>query len=83
MKYEEETDATFHIPADAVVKAEREQLKPDTSIVQAATIPSSLTKEAPFRYTNSTVADRMLYQELSAVSDEVIKCRNMILNNVY
>ena len=83
MYYENETDATFHIPADVVAEKAQEQLKPDASIVQAATIPTSLTKEAPFRYTESTVADRMLYQELSAVSDEVIKCRNMILNNVY
>ena len=82
MYNEGEADSVFHIPADAVAKA-REQLKPDISVVQAAAVPTSLTKEAPFRYTKSTVSDRLLYQELSAVSDEVIKCRDLILNNVY
>lgn len=83
MYYEDETDAIFHIPADAVVESARAEVAPDVSVVQAAAVPTSLTKEAPFRYTESTSADRNLYQELSAVSDEVIECRNLILKNVY
>lgn len=44
----------------------------------------SASSFVPIQYaTKASYDDKMLYKELSAVSDEVLECRNKILNNVY
>ena len=58
---------------------------PTVSVAQTTpveTVPAS--SFVPVQYaTKATYNDKMLYKELSAVSDEVLACRNKILNNVF
>lgn len=58
---------------------------PTVSVAQTTpveTVPAS--SFVPVQYaTKASYDDKMLYKELSAVSDEVLACRNKILNNVY
>lgn len=61
------------IPSPAVSAAQ-------TTPVQAVEASSFV----PIQYAAKvSYDDKMLYKELSAVSDEVLECRNKILNNVY
>ncbi len=57
---------------------------PIASVVQADPIQAvSTTSFVPVQYrTEPTRDDKILFQELSAVSDEVIECRNKVLDGV-
>jgi hypothetical protein len=73
----QEDESMFHIPVSTLVleakkAAITEQvISPVTPVVIEQAFPTQKSPELE------------LYQELSAVSDEVIKCRNSILNNIY
>ena len=60
---------------------------PSTTVTVAQTTPvqaAPASSFVPMQYAaKATVYDKMLYRELSAVSDEVLECRSKILNNVY
>jgi len=58
---------------------------PTVSVAQTTpvqTVPAS--SFVPVQYaTEATYDDKKLFQELSAVSDEVLECRSKVLNNVF
>lgn len=61
------------------------QPTPAVTVAQTApvqTVPAS--SFVPVQYsTQATYTDKQLFQELSAVSDEVLECRSKVLNNVF
>lgn len=74
--------------APVVIKEQAPVQQPSSPVVSVAqttpvqTVPVS--SFIPIQYaTGATADDKKLYAELSAVSDEVIACRNAILKNVY
>ena len=75
----DQEDSMFHIPVSTLVleakkaNIEEQKLTPVTPVVIEQSFPS-YSKDAQ---------DLALYNELSAVSDEVIACRNSVLNNIY
>lgn len=77
--YEDTNNSVYQIPTmGAVFDAQQVALDanpitPDTPVVIAQAFP--VVSEA--------IQDRAIYDELSAISDEVIACRNSILNNIY
>ena len=60
---------------------------PSPAVSAAQTTPVQAVEASsfvPIQYAaKASYDDKMLYKELSAVSDEVLECRNKILNNVY
>ncbi len=76
---EELDNSVFQIPVSgAVVEAQQVSLDanpvtPETPIVIAQAFPVK----------SDFIQDRAIFDELSAISDEVIECRNSILNNIY
>jgi hypothetical protein len=73
----QEDDSMFHIPVSTLVleakkaAVSEQKITPVTPIVIEQAFPTHKSPELE------------LYNELSAVSDEVIACRNSILNNIY
>ena len=73
----QEDDSVFHIPVSTLVLEAKkaaiteQKITPVTPVVIEQAFP---TRQSP---------ELELYNELSAVSDEVIACRNSILNNIY
>ncbi len=66
---DEEYDAIFHLPVD---KDSSEYF--DSQVVKVV----SITERGTVRYVNAGADEesRRIYDELSAVSEEIIKCRN-------
>lgn len=60
---------------------------PSTTVSVAQTAPVQtvpVSSFVPVQYaTSASYDDKKLYVELSAVSDEVLACRNKVLNNIY
>ena len=58
---------------------------PTVSVAQTAPVQTvPVSSFVPIHYSaKATYDDKQLYKELSAVSDEVLACRNGILNNIY
>ena len=68
---EEKINAVFQIPTNgAVVDAK-------VAVIKAASV-----KPAPVQL-ESDPSDAKLYQELSAISEEVIKCRQSVIAHTY
>ena len=89
--YEEEDDSVFHLPvelttvAPAVVAEAPVSAAPENVVAAAAKV---VPAEAPAKIVNNSsnsgdLNDQDLFNELNAVSEEVIKCRNHILGNIY
>ncbi|MBO4855106.1 hypothetical protein J6X15_04470 [Candidatus Saccharibacteria bacterium] len=61
--------------------------QPTPAVTVAQTTPVQTVPASPFvpvQYaTEATYDDKQLFQELSAVSDEVLECRSKVLNNVF
>ena len=77
--YEDTNNSVYQIPTMGAVfdvqqvALDANPITPDTPVVIAQAFP--VVSEA--------IQDRAIYDELSAISDEVIACRNSILNNIY
>ena len=60
---------------------------PTPAVSVAQTTPVQTVPVSPFvpvQYsTEASYADKQLYKELSAVSEEVLECRSKVLNNVF
>jgi len=75
----DQDDSMFHIPTSTLIleaeKAviEEQQITPTTPVVI----------ERAFSSASSATPEIDLYNELSAISDEVIACRNSVLRNIY
>ena len=71
-------------PSVPITQATPIQTTTTAPIVQAAPVQNVPTSSfVPVQYiTEPTYDDKKLFQELSAVSDEVLKCRNRALNDV-
>ena len=73
----DQDESMFHIPVSTLVleakkaAVSEQTLTPVTPVVIEQAFPTYKSPELE------------LYNELSAVSDEVIACRNSILNNIY
>ena len=75
----QEDDSMFHIPVSTLVL----EAKKAAITEQKITPVTPVVIERAFPAYSSNAPELDLYNELSAVSDEVIKCRNSILNNIY
>ncbi len=76
---DEQDDSMFHIPVSNLVLEAQE-----TTIEEVPVTPATpIVIEQAFPYRSKENQELDLYNELSAVSDEVIACRNSVLNNVY
>jgi hypothetical protein len=78
MNYQED-DSVFHIPVSTLVL----EAKKAAITEQNITPVTPVVIEQAFPGYSSNAPELELYKELSAVSDEVIACRNSVLNNVY
>ena len=73
----DQDDSMFHIPVSTLVLEAKkaaiteQTITPVTPVVIEQAFPTSKSPELE------------LYNELSAVSDEVIACRNSVLSNIY
>ena len=77
--YEDTSNSVYQIPSMGAV-FDAQQVALDANPVTPAT-PIVIDKAFPV--VSDAIQDRALYDELSAISDEVIACRNSILNNIY
>ncbi len=76
---DEQDRAMFQIPVDRAVLAAQAAAVSELTMTPAT--PVVIAQAFPDR--SQKARDLELYNELSAVSDEVIACRNSILNNIY
>ena len=76
---EQDDRSMFQIPVDNAVVAAQE-----AAIAELNYTPTTpVVIERAFPDQSQAAKDLALYNELTAVSDEVIACRNSILNNIY
>ncbi|MBR0134240.1 hypothetical protein IJM16_03160 [Candidatus Saccharibacteria bacterium] len=75
----QEDDSMFHIPVSTLVLEAKKAAITEQTITPVT--PVVIEKAFPSYSSNAPELD--LYNELSAVSDEVIKCRNSVLSNIY
>ena len=91
---DEQGKTEFRIPVSRMIKAAREEVEQQdhqtsstVTLVSDASAPAvtlSPTDSLPIHYTNPAQnEDEKIYIELSAISDEVLKCRNMSLENIH
>ena len=78
MNYQED-DSVFHIPVSTLVL----EAKKAAIEEQKITPVTPVAIEQAFPAYSSNAPELELYKELSAVSDEVIACRNSVLSNIY
>lgn len=65
----EEDSAEFHLPVQTTVAA----------VEKVTTAPISV---APKMTTENKISDQALFEELNSVSEEVIACRNRVLQRI-
>ena len=75
----DQDESMFHIPVSTLVL----EAKKAAITEQKITPVTPVVIERAFPAYSSNAPELDLYNELSAVSDEVIKCRNSILSNIY
>ena len=75
----DQDESMFHIPVSTLVL----EAKKAAITEQTITPVTPVVIEQNFPAYSSNAPELDLYNELSAVSDEVIKCRNSILSNIY
>ena len=82
--YEDEQQAEYQIPARFLTPPDVNNIA-NSSVEPAAVAPVATDANLRGDYIQNTTmayAERQLYKELSAVSSEVIKCRNSILAKI-
>ncbi|MBQ9684089.1 hypothetical protein IJV57_01255 [Candidatus Saccharibacteria bacterium] len=69
----------------AATPVEAPQSPQTVSVAQTTPVQTvQVSSMVPVHYSaKATYEDKKLYKELSAVSDEVLACRNAILNNIF
>ena len=76
---DEQDNSTFRIPVSNLVLEAQNAAVEEMPVTPATPI----VIEQAFPYRSKEKQELDLYNELSAVSDEVIACRNSILSNIY
>lgn len=76
---DEQDNAMFQIPVSNLVLEAQKAAVEEMEVTPATPV----VIEQAFPYRSKEAQDLELYNELSAVSDEVIACRNSILSNIY
>ena len=76
---DEQDNSTFRIPVSNLVLEAQKAAVEEISVTPVTPI----VIDQAFPYRSKETQDLELFNELSAVSDEVIACRNSILNNIY
>ncbi|MDO4220371.1 MAG: hypothetical protein Q4D22_04055 [Candidatus Saccharibacteria bacterium] len=76
---DEQDRSMFQIPVDRAVLAAQEAAIAELDITPATPV----VFQRAFPDVSQKAQDLEVYNELSAVSDEVIACRNSILSNIY
>lgn len=76
---DEEEKSIFHIPSSTLA------LENERAYIEelAATPTTPAVIERAFPYNSKEAHDLKIYKELSAVSDEVMACRESILGNIF
>ena len=85
MAYEED-DSVFQLPTQNIAPAAvfDDPVAPVSSVEEAAKV---IPTQAPAQLTNSysqseNISDQAVFDELNAVSEEVIACRNQVLSKI-
>lgn len=85
MAYEDE-ESIFQLPTQNIAPAVSfdDPVAPVSSVEEAAKV---IPTQAPAQLTNSysqsdKISDQALFDELNAVSEELIACRNQVLNKI-
>ncbi len=77
--YEEQDQSMFHIPVSKLaLEAQRAAIEE-----QKIDVTTPIVIERAFPSYSAASPETNLYNELSAISDEVIACRNSVLRNIY
>ena len=76
---EDYENTVYQIPTSGAVM-DAQQVALDANPITPET-PITIAKAFPA--VNESIQDRAIFDESSAISDEVIACRNSILNNIY